>query len=160
MLALQRFVLKHLLLFSSCDVIMFVLSKSLKGVARILRDMDKIEKVQRKAARFIKSRMLRTLNCHFYKREGSNSDWHSCSRWLRGWCQPYHHPLILSQYQANAEFEPHLLVTLRVQTLWHRMNWTIINALAQSVVILTFIEIHILWGQYTIGTNWKIQLLV
>jgi hypothetical protein len=24
----------------------------------------------------------RTLNCHYYKREGSNSDWHSCSRWL------------------------------------------------------------------------------
>ena len=65
----------------------------------------------------------RILNCHFYKREGSNSDWHSCSRWLRGSCQPYHHPLILSQYQTNAEFVPHVLVTLRLQTLWHRMNW-------------------------------------
>ena len=83
----------------------------------------------------------RTLNCHFYKREGSNSDWHSFSRWLRGWCQSYHHPLILSQYQANSEFEPHVLVTLRVQTLWHRMNWTITNALAQNVEIPTFIEI-------------------
>ena len=81
----------------------------------------------------------RTLNCHVYKREGSNSDWHSCSRWLRGSCRPYHHPLILSQYQTNAEFEPHVLVTLRVQTLWHRMNWTITNALAQNVEILTFI---------------------
>ena len=37
MLVFPRFVLKHLLLFSSCDVTMFVLSKSLKSVARILR---------------------------------------------------------------------------------------------------------------------------
>jgi hypothetical protein len=37
MLVLQRLVLKHLLLFSSCDVTMFLLSKSLKRVAQILR---------------------------------------------------------------------------------------------------------------------------
>jgi hypothetical protein len=105
----------------------------------------------------------RTLNCHFYKREGSNSDWHSCSRWLRGWCQPYHHPLILRQYQTNAEFVPHVLLSFsdfestNIVTL-HELNNN--NSLAQNVVILTFIEIRSLRGQYTIGTNWTIQLLV
>ena len=113
-------------------------------------DIDKIEKVSRRLLVLsaaitnlgtvaVSQECSRTLNCHVYKREGSNSDWHSCSRWLRGSCQPYHHPLILSQYQTNAEFEPHVLVTLRVQSLWHRMNWTITNALAQNVEILTFI---------------------
>jgi hypothetical protein len=91
-------------------------------------DIDKIEKVQWKAVRFISddyksrvrgcvSRMLKDLELPLLQERRKQLRLTFMFKVVEGFMPAIPSSTILSQYQTNAEFEPHVLVTLRVQTL-------------------------------------------
>jgi len=121
-------------------------------------DIDKIEKVQRKAARFIGGdsnpetvaaslECSRTLDYRFLNWGESNRASRICSRWLRGWCQLYQPPTILNQFKINVKYVPHVIKTVNLQTLCHPMNSKTGNALSTKGVTLLFIKTLSLWKE-------------
>ena len=78
------------------------------------KDIDKLEKVQRQAARFISgdytsmghgcvTQMLSDLRPHRSKIEGEQTVWYSSSRWSRVWCRHCRPMTIWHQSMVNAK---------------------------------------------------------